>query len=88
MPVTEIAVIPAQAGIQFVGLTALKINQMNNLDSGLRRNDGRLRGRYSSFPRSSVVQGFGTLERPGRGSHAGAWEPVNGWLGYGAKPRA
>ncbi len=40
MPVTEIAVIPAQAGIQFVGLTALKINQMNNLNSGLRRSDG------------------------------------------------
>ncbi|MDO9226139.1 MAG: hypothetical protein Q8M09_17980 [Pseudomonadota bacterium] len=26
-------VIPAQAGIQFVGLTALKINQIYNLDS-------------------------------------------------------
>ncbi|MDO9227899.1 MAG: hypothetical protein Q8M09_17110 [Pseudomonadota bacterium] len=26
-------VIPAQAGIQFIGLTALKINQIYNLDS-------------------------------------------------------
>ncbi len=33
------AVVPAQAGIQLVDLTALKINQMNNLDSGVRRND-------------------------------------------------
>ncbi len=40
MPATNKAVIPANAGIQFVGLTALKTNQMNNLDSGLRRNDG------------------------------------------------
>jgi len=33
MPWPEITVIPAPAGIQFVGLIALKINQMNNLDS-------------------------------------------------------
>ena len=36
----EMAVIPAQAGIQFVGLISLKINQMNNLDSRMRGNDG------------------------------------------------
>ncbi len=40
MPAIKIAVIPAQAGIQFVGLIVLKINQMNNLDSRLRGNDG------------------------------------------------
>jgi len=40
MPAPKIAVIPANAGIQFVGLTALKINQMNNLDSRVRGNDG------------------------------------------------
>jgi hypothetical protein len=38
----EISVIPAEAGIQFVGVTDLKINQINNLDSGFRRNDGAL----------------------------------------------
>ncbi len=32
-------VIPAQAGIQFIGLTALKTNQKHNLDSRLRGND-------------------------------------------------
>ncbi|MCU0933000.1 MAG: hypothetical protein MUE86_00850 [Thiobacillaceae bacterium] len=38
---TKVAVIPAYAGIQFVGLTALKINSMHHLDSiGLRGNDG------------------------------------------------
>jgi hypothetical protein len=46
MPMPKISVIPAQAGIQFVGLTALKINHINNLDSGLRRNDGRFGGRF------------------------------------------
>jgi len=40
MSAPEITVIPAQAGIQFVGLIALQINQMNNLDSRLRGNDG------------------------------------------------
>jgi len=40
MPAPEITVIPAQAGIQFVGLIALKINQMDNLDSRMRGNDG------------------------------------------------
>jgi len=30
----------AAAGIQFIGLIALKINQMHNLDSRLRGNDG------------------------------------------------
>jgi hypothetical protein len=40
LPATNISVIPAHAGIQFVGLTDLSINQINNLDSGLRRNDG------------------------------------------------
>ena len=34
MPTTTKSVIPANAGIQFVGLTALKINQMRNLGSG------------------------------------------------------
>ncbi len=34
------AVIPAHAGIQFVDVTILKIHLMNNLDSGIRRNDG------------------------------------------------
>ena len=33
MPTAENAVIPANAGIQFVGLTTLNINQMNNSDS-------------------------------------------------------
>jgi hypothetical protein len=32
-------VIPAHAGIQFVGLNALKNNQINNLDSRMRGND-------------------------------------------------
>ncbi len=36
----KLAVIPAQAGIQFVGLTVLKINRMYHLDSRLRGNDG------------------------------------------------
>jgi len=40
------SVIPAQAGIQFVGLIALKINQMNNLDSRLRGNDGGFSHRF------------------------------------------
>jgi hypothetical protein len=43
MSTIEKAVIPANAGIQITGLTALKNNQMNNLDSGVRRNDGRFR---------------------------------------------
>ncbi len=42
-------VIPAKAGIQLVGLIALKINQMNNLDSRLRGNDGRFFGRYWKY---------------------------------------
>ena len=40
MPTTEETVIPAHAGIQFVGLITLKTYQMNYLDSGVRRNDG------------------------------------------------
>ncbi len=40
MPAHEKTVIPANAGIQFVSLTALKINQMHNLDTGVRRYDG------------------------------------------------
>jgi len=39
-PPPEKTVIPAQAGIQFVGLISFKNNQMNNLDSRLRGNDG------------------------------------------------
>jgi hypothetical protein len=51
MPTADKTVIPANAGIQFVGLTALKINQINKLDSGLRRNDGRFLGRVGSYHR-------------------------------------
>jgi hypothetical protein len=51
LPAPRIFVIPAQAGIQFVGLTALKINQINNLDSGFRRNDGRFCGRIVKIHR-------------------------------------
>ena len=40
MPASEMSVIPAQEGIQFVGLIVLKINQLNNLDSRLRGNEG------------------------------------------------
>jgi hypothetical protein len=39
-PAPNISVIPANAGIQFARLTSLKVNQINNLDSGCRRNDG------------------------------------------------
>ena len=46
MSAPEITVIPAQAGIQFVGLIASKINQMNNLDSRLRGNDGGFSRRF------------------------------------------
>jgi hypothetical protein len=46
MLATEKTVIPANAGIQFVGLIVLKINQMNNLDSGVCRNDGSIGGRF------------------------------------------
>ena len=49
MPALEITVIPAKAGIQFVGLTVFKINQMHNLDSGFRRNDGRFCSRIGYF---------------------------------------
>jgi len=50
MPAPEATVIPAKAGIQFVGLISFKINQMHNLDSrprlrwgqALRGNDGVL----------------------------------------------
>jgi hypothetical protein len=59
MPTIKKAVIPAQerhpgmtlsgAGIQFVGLAALKINQMNKLDSGFRRNDGHFSGRFENI---------------------------------------
>jgi hypothetical protein len=48
MPMIKKAVIPAQAGIQFVRLATLKINQINNLDSGVRRNDGRFFGRIAN----------------------------------------
>ena len=47
----EISVIPAQAGIQFVGLTTFKINQMHNLDSRIRGNDGRFCGRFGNIHR-------------------------------------
>jgi len=48
---TDKSVIPAQAGIQFVGLTALKINQMHNLDSRLRGNDGSFGDRFGKIHR-------------------------------------
>ncbi len=41
MPMPRKTVIPANAGIQFVGLTALRNNQMHKLDPGIRRDDGR-----------------------------------------------
>jgi hypothetical protein len=40
LPTPPHSVIPANAGIQFVRLAAMKINPINNLDSGCRRNDG------------------------------------------------
>ena len=54
MPAHEKTVIPAPdrsrgqaaAGIQFVGLIDLKINQVNNLDSRLRGNDGGFSHRF------------------------------------------
>jgi len=49
LPEPEIAVIPAQAGIQFVGLTTLKINQIYNLDSRLRGNDGMVFRRFGKI---------------------------------------
>jgi hypothetical protein len=49
MPALPKTVIPAQSGIQFVGLSALKINQMNNLDFGLRRNDGHFGGHFGNI---------------------------------------
>jgi hypothetical protein len=39
-PAAIVVVIPAQAGIQLVGLISLKINLMHNLHSRLRGNDG------------------------------------------------
>jgi|GEM_PF-2190278 len=36
------SVIPAQAGIQFVGLNALNAAPMHDLDSRLRGNDGHI----------------------------------------------
>ncbi len=59
------AVIAAQAGIQFVGLTALKINQMNKLDSDIRRNDSPRRAdepaafcrRYPTYAQPSAETG-------------------------------
>jgi len=40
------SVIPAQAGIQFVEQTALKIKQIHNLDSRLRGNDDHFDGSF------------------------------------------
>jgi len=45
MPAAKITVIPANAGIQFVGLIAFKNNQMNDLDSRIRGNDGEFSSR-------------------------------------------
>ncbi len=49
MPMTEKTVIPANAGIQFVGLTALRNNQMYKLDPGVRRDDGRFGDRFGKI---------------------------------------
>jgi hypothetical protein len=49
-PTASLAVIPAQAGIQFVGLIAVNNNQMNNLDSRLRGNDGFILVALNSHP--------------------------------------
>ncbi len=49
MPMPEKAVIPAQAGIQFVALTTLKNNRMNFLDPCLRRDGGRSGNRFGKF---------------------------------------
>ncbi|MDO9225572.1 MAG: hypothetical protein Q8M09_14695 [Pseudomonadota bacterium] len=49
MPAPKISVIPANAGIQFVGLIVFKINQMNNLDSRIRGNDGRFGGSFGKI---------------------------------------
>ncbi len=49
MPMTEKAVIPAQAGIQVVTLTTLNNNLMNFLDPGLRRDDGHFGNRLGKF---------------------------------------
>ena len=38
----QVAGYPANAGIQFLGLIGFQSNQMNNLDSRLRGNDGVL----------------------------------------------
>ena len=46
----KLLVIPAQAGIQFVSLDALEINQIHGLDSGLRRNDDAM-GRRKKLDR-------------------------------------
>jgi len=51
MPTPKITVIPAHAGIQFVGLISLKNNQMHNLDSRVRGNDGRFSGRFRKIHR-------------------------------------
>jgi len=40
MSAPKITVIPANAGIQFVGLIAFKNNQMNDRHSRVRGNDG------------------------------------------------
>jgi hypothetical protein len=40
LPAPKVSVIPANAGIQFARLTAMKINPITNLDSGCRQNDG------------------------------------------------
>ena len=49
MSAPDIFVIPAKAGIQFVGLIALKINQMNDLDSRFRGNDAQFGGRFANI---------------------------------------
>jgi hypothetical protein len=51
MPSPNISVIPANAGIQYVGLISLRNNQRNNLDSGVRRNDGCFSSHFGNFHR-------------------------------------
>jgi hypothetical protein len=47
MPALKSPVIPANAGIQFIDLNALRNIQMNNLDSRIRGNDGGVLLRFA-----------------------------------------
>jgi hypothetical protein len=54
MSAPKITVTPANAGIQVARLTVMKINQIANLDSGCRRNDGWLFAGSHSFTVSGL----------------------------------